>query len=251
MSCETCAQRLQHIEALTAELENTHNEVRILERARTGDARKISALQTQLAQKAKEERAKTEWRPAIEELFDYWRHLCGHPNAKLTDDRFDAVRWCLEFGYTPDRIRRAIRGAARDPYVNEKGKRFDDLELICRKRTKNLEDFEARADVAPKPRPADGADTSTPLERMLLALRYEFGVDRVAGMDFTPGEWWSVCPLQPDAGMPLRLVESEPGGSVELACAHAHDPVELLEELRSIERKRLAGDIERQYERAA
>lgn len=78
------------------------------------------------------------------ELFSHWVGTCGHPHAKFTRDRRQKVRARLREGYTPEQIRHAIDGAARNAFVNDAGKRFDDLELICRNGSK-LEDFIGRA----------------------------------------------------------------------------------------------------------
>lgn len=83
---------------------------------------------------------------AARALFDYWRERCGHPQAKLTDDRRRKLRARLQEGYTHEQIREAIDGAAVGAFVNDDGHRFDDLELICRTGSK-LESFMARAQV--------------------------------------------------------------------------------------------------------
>lgn len=77
------------------------------------------------------------------ELFEYWQQRCEHPQAKPTRERLAKVRSRLREGYTAEQIRAAIDGAARAAFVNDAGKRFDDLELICRNGSK-LEDFIAR-----------------------------------------------------------------------------------------------------------
>lgn len=81
---------------------------------------------------------------SVNEAFAYWREKCGHPQAKPTRDRLAKVRARLAEGYSLDAIREAIDGAASAAFVNEQGKRFDDLELICRSGSK-LEDFIGRA----------------------------------------------------------------------------------------------------------
>jgi hypothetical protein len=83
----------------------------------------------------------------VAELFAYWQQQTKHPTAMLKKDRRAKVEARLREGYTPDQIRRGIDGAARAAYVDEAGKRFDDLELICRNSVK-LEDFIDRATAA-------------------------------------------------------------------------------------------------------
>jgi hypothetical protein len=80
---------------------------------------------------------------AVQDLFTYWQQRCGHEQAKLTDERRRKIQARLRQGYTVDQIRAAIDGAAEHAFVNEEGKRFDDLELICRNGSK-LEDFIGR-----------------------------------------------------------------------------------------------------------
>lgn len=88
------------------------------------------------------------------ELFEHWRTACGHPRAKLTDDRRRKIRARLREGYTVEQIRQAIDGAAARAFVNEQGVKFDDIELICRNGAK-VEQFIARA-AAKSPRPDGG-----------------------------------------------------------------------------------------------
>lgn len=81
-------------------------------------------------------------------IFDFWVSSTGRDpkKTKLTDDRRRAVRARLDEGYTAERICRAIEGCASDPWnrgENERGRRYDDLTLICRTGAK-LEDFESR-----------------------------------------------------------------------------------------------------------
>jgi hypothetical protein len=80
---------------------------------------------------------------AARDLFAYWQDRCGHPHAKPTRDRLAKVQARLREGYTPEQIRQAIDGASVAPYVDDNGKRFDDLELVCRNGSK-LESFIGR-----------------------------------------------------------------------------------------------------------
>ncbi len=87
----------------------------------------------------------------VRDLFDYWVKTCGKAPAstKLTDDRRRRVLARLKDDYTPEQIKAGIDGAAAQPFVNEQGRVFDDLELICRSGSK-LEDFIARATYTPQ-----------------------------------------------------------------------------------------------------
>lgn len=81
---------------------------------------------------------------SVRELFTYWQQQCNHPTAKLSPERRRKLEARLKDGYSMIQIRAAIDGAARSPFINDAGKRFDDIELVCRTGSK-LEDFIARA----------------------------------------------------------------------------------------------------------
>jgi hypothetical protein len=76
------------------------------------------------------------------QLFQFWQTECGHPQAKFGPKRQKAVLARLQ-DYHPRQIAYAIRGARLAAYTDEKGNRYDDLELICRDEVK-LENFIAR-----------------------------------------------------------------------------------------------------------
>jgi hypothetical protein len=94
----------------------------------------------------------------VTRIFEYWQTTCGHPDAKLLNDRRRKVQARLKEGYTEQQIRSAIDGAAAGAYVNDDGKRFDDLELICRSSAK-LEDFIGRSPGNNTPNAAAGGYT--------------------------------------------------------------------------------------------
>lgn len=102
------------------------------------------------------DRSVTEPDPVVA-LFDYWRATCGHPSAMPTDERLRKIRQRRDEGYTDDQIRAAIDGAARGAFVNDAGKRFDDIELICRNGSK-LESFIDRANAKPTGAPVSELD---------------------------------------------------------------------------------------------
>lgn len=104
----------------------------------------------------------------IGELFVYWQRTCGHPQALPTRERRSKVKARLKDGYTPEQIRTAIDGAARAAFVADNGKRFDDLELICRTGAK-LEDFIERATL---PTPGDTTNVHELRPRTVSELKY-------------------------------------------------------------------------------
>lgn len=80
----------------------------------------------------------------IRVVFEYWQHQCGHPKARLTNDRRQKISGRLRDGYTAEEICKAIDGAAKAAFVDPSGVRHDDIELICRNGSK-LELFIERA----------------------------------------------------------------------------------------------------------
>lgn len=97
------------------------------------------------------EKTTSSLRSDVAECFAYWQERCNHPTAKLTADRRRRIEARLRENYTVHDVRRGIDGAARGAFVNESGKRFDDIELICRTGSK-LEDFMGRtAQLRPVP----------------------------------------------------------------------------------------------------
>lgn len=96
-------------------------------------------------------------------LFAYWQDKCGHPTAKFTPERRRKVEARLKEGYMEHQVRQAIDGAARAAFVNDAGKRFDDIELICRNGSK-LEDFIGRTSAQPRSQ-TSSADIAAALAR--------------------------------------------------------------------------------------
>lgn len=105
---------------------------------------------------------------SVDAVFDYWRERCNHPTAKLTSDRRSKINARLRDGYTVDDLKAAVDGAARAAFVNDQGKRFDDLALICRNGEK-LDSFIARASTTTT---AGGLAARTRARRERIA-RYE------------------------------------------------------------------------------
>jgi len=68
----------------------------------------------------------------VNAIFEFWKLMTFHPRAKLGADRVKAINARVREGATPRDFFKAIVGAAHDSYVDDKGKRHDDLELICR-----------------------------------------------------------------------------------------------------------------------
>lgn len=94
-------------------------------------------------------------------VFAYWVDKTGrNKGAKFGEKRQEAVLKMLKLGYSVADLKRAIDGACLPggAFVNdETGKRYDDLELICRDETK-VDRFRAHA-YRLDPRPDDPQGT--------------------------------------------------------------------------------------------
>lgn len=132
---------LKTIERLELELQD-------VERERRTQRAVIKRLYAELER----DRQIYERRDEVAAIFAEWAQVCGHPNTRLTDDRFDAIRRLLEVTkpkpYPREAFTAAFAGAAFDAYRKQRRngswERFDDLTLICRDGTK-FESFIKRA----------------------------------------------------------------------------------------------------------
>ena len=81
---------------------------------------------------------------SVNEIFNHWKAVMQKSDAsRLTKERLAKVNARLKDGYTVDQIKMAIDGCSMTPHnmgQNDIGKRYDDLELICRTGA-NLERF--------------------------------------------------------------------------------------------------------------
>lgn len=97
----------------------------------------------------------------VHQVFEFWKQEMKHPKAQLTKDRKAKIEERLSDS-TVDEIQTAILGCKRSDFHmgREPGKPdvFDDIELICRKRSK-LEHFIALVPATNgKPKPAESAE---------------------------------------------------------------------------------------------
>ena len=137
-SVENVLRRVLELEAEVADLER--------------DMRRARARERLLLGQLEEDRQGYDRRGEVESVFDEWRQACGHRNARLTNDRFDAIRRLLEVtkpaAYPREAFTAAIAGAAYDPWTkrrrNGSEQRFDDAALIFRD-GKTFESFIKRA----------------------------------------------------------------------------------------------------------
>lgn len=90
----------------------------------------------------------------VEVVFEAWKTTMGHPKAQLDAKRERAVKARLKDGYSVDDLKQAIKGCSLTPHnmgQNERGERYDGLELICRD-TEHVDRFMANATSPPFPK---------------------------------------------------------------------------------------------------
>lgn len=106
----------------------------------------------------------------VVEVFEHWRTVMATPRSILDKKRRAAVQARLAEGRTVEDLKSAIDGCAKTPHnmgVNDRGEKFNDLELICRNGP-NVERFMRNAQAPPR-----GAGTSAPLEQHTHTGRLE------------------------------------------------------------------------------
>jgi hypothetical protein len=85
-------------------------------------------------------------------VFEHWVKVMGKaPTTRFVDERREAVEAQLRDGRTVEDLKRAIDGCARTPHnmgENTAGKKFNDLELICRNGLQ-VERFMENAEASP------------------------------------------------------------------------------------------------------
>lgn len=94
------------------------------------------------------------------EVFLHWKAVMGKPRAVLDDKRRRVVNARLAEGRTLAELKRAIDGCRASAWhmgTNDRGRPYNDLELICRD-AKHLEEFLAMADSPPSGDWRDRAD---------------------------------------------------------------------------------------------
>lgn len=75
----------------------------------------------------------------VEDVFAHWKERMSYPKAKLTPERAVKIRARLTQGYTVEQLKRAIDGCAMSAYHrgdNDRGRAYDEIELICRNGSK-------------------------------------------------------------------------------------------------------------------
>ena len=71
----------------------------------------------------------------ISSIFEHWKAVMNHPNAKLDPKRKRCIHQALKFGYSVEQLCSAITGCSLTPHnmgQNEQGQRYDGLQVILR-----------------------------------------------------------------------------------------------------------------------
>ena len=92
-------------------------------------------------------------------IFDNWRILLDHPQAKLSDKRKRIIAKALNMGYSEDDLIKSITGCKVTPFNmgdNEQGRKYDSIELILRD-AEHIEKFMEHAENPPKGGKVKGA----------------------------------------------------------------------------------------------
>lgn len=239
---------------------SAHEDVAALQATVAAQSKEIAGLKRALAAAHRNGPLMDE----IREVFDYWKVTLGkRSDVVLGKGRIDAVRARLKEGFTVERLKRAVDGCATDDWAMGRvsktgGKTFNDLGKHICVSDEAVERFEQMAEkpksnvVELRPRRVATYDPFwRPLDRAIVALRREFGRDAVDVLwaDLNKAgrydEWWSVCPVQPDLGQPMRIRETGgvPGGSLDLACGHGCLPTALANAIRALEAKQAAAHV--------
>jgi uncharacterized phage protein (TIGR02220 family) len=120
-------------------------------------------------------------RSEVDEVFTYWQDVMGHSDSRLGKDRVRVIEARLKEGYTVDQIKAAVDGCKASAWhmgENERRKRYDGLELICRSAEK-LDAFRAAVPVkspdVPLP-PAPTAEQQEASRREWERIRPTLGV---------------------------------------------------------------------------
>ena len=207
--------------------------------------KEADALRQQLME-AREQDPKSE---TIRGILEHWKQQTGHQRAlvPITGKRADSVRRALKWGAKPAKIRLAIDGAARYPFVVDakrcatgpKHCRYDDLETIL-KSERQIERLADLAAVEPEAEPV--ARSVRPLEPKLEPV----GIDEFLGLldGVKPGglnQWTARCPAHEDSHASLSVGLGRVG-----VVAHCHAGCQIEDIARAV-----GVDVSRLFDRVA
>lgn len=79
----------------------------------------------------------------VAEVFEHWQQTLNHQKSKLDSKRCNVIKKALKLGYSLEDLKLAIDGCAKSDWhmgKNDRGRRYDDIELIFRD-AKHVEQF--------------------------------------------------------------------------------------------------------------
>lgn len=232
-------------ETLAAELRNLRERNGALQEALTSQNRKLAAAKAEQTRAAGSEPDAADIRAVLE----HWRDTY-HPKAKipLDGERAKKVRARLGDGFTVDQLKQALDLAGADDWFVQHG--HDDPKTVLRSEaTKYLKVVAQGKPSEPVVRPLRAVKSEDPtvpvyrpepLDRVVIALRDEFGADRVRG-EWSPEKermvgWISACPIRPyEEAFPMRIVPRGFRDFPGLGCHHGCTHEELAEAVRNLE----------------
>ena len=96
--------------------------------------RRLAAENAKLRKERDEALQQTDMAEPAKEVYEYWRDVIegGSKRIRFTAKRSKCVQARLNEGRTVDELKLAIDGAKLGAWIDEKGVKHDDLELICR-----------------------------------------------------------------------------------------------------------------------
>lgn len=96
----------------------------------------------------------------INHIFSYWTKVMGKNSAaRLTKKRIRAITARLDEGYAVEQIKHAIDGCKKSGFhqgLNDTGRKYNDIELICRDGVKLESFWHQSATLASRSRTLDG-----------------------------------------------------------------------------------------------
>ncbi len=153
--------------------------------------RRIAAENAKLRKERDAALQETDMAEPATEVYEYWRDVIegGSRRVRNTAKRSKAVQARLNEGRSVEELKLAIDGAKIGAYVDEKGVRHDDLELICR------DDGKVRRFIQIAQQHALAVDREHSVLAQLLVARFGHGACRRLDVKWSShAELWP-CPV--------------------------------------------------------
>lgn len=250
--CGAVLPELDELPKLRLRVQNLEEELKLAE----ADLRQKRIAISKLRGERNQHRQMSPFADKAQWCFDTWNRICRKGKAReFGADRFDPCVERLVGGMTDEDWLTACEGARRllanevqhslrDPKgYTEMSKMLESEAVLTRFIDLGLRDLKPSNVIQMPQRGQQLHDPlRRPLDRMVRALKREYGFDAVwtsSTGSLSSQEVWSVCPLHPSQATPLRLREGRGVNSmVEAACAHGCLPSQVLGEIRRLEDKR-------------